>query len=300
MAKIRVGYQGDPGAFSEIAAWQLLDGLASFDNVELVAFRTFREMLKDLHSANLTFYADRLSLAVIPVENSLIGPVHENGIENYELISEYSVAILREASVRIVHNLISCPGTSQHKIVEVRSHPMALFQCHKFLRENADLFADQFHAVASDDTAGSVKWIMESGRTDVAAIASKKAAQMYGAKILFENIGDHAENYTRFFLLGLGAIRESAKFQGRADKMSIVFGVKNEPGAIVRCLMCFATRAINLTKITSRPIVGKPWDYLFYVDFIGDRDAENVQAALGELFKITYPYKVLGSYESVK
>jgi prephenate dehydratase len=172
----------------------------------------------------------------------------------------------------------------------VYSHPVALNQCKQFFERHAKIAAVPYY-----DTAGSVKSLMENKLTDAAAIASRTAAETYGAVILRRNIEDIRENFTRFFLL----TKQSAtnRSRGAPRKTSLVFATANQPAALFRALACFALRDLNLTKIESRPFRGKPWEYLFYVDFLGSADEKTAQNALANLRECTQFVKLLGSYE---
>jgi prephenate dehydratase len=267
----KVAIQGERGAFSEIAARQLIG-----PTTEILACARFDDVFQALKTG-------KVPAAVIPIENTLHGSVHEN----YDHLLHYGFPIVGETNVRIVHNLIAPPGVSVSRIKRVFSHPVALNQCLDFLAANP-----QWERVPFYDTAGSVKMLMEEGLRDAAAIASSAAAENYGARILRRSIEDDRQNYTRFFLLGsrkpIGA--------GSAKKISIVFSTPNSPGALFRSLSALALRDISLTKIESRPLRGKPWEYLFYVDFLGDLTDENIKRALAHLQETADLFKVLGCY----
>ena len=273
----RVAFQGERGAFSEDAARRLLGS-----NIETVPNRTFDDMF-DAVSAGAA------DCAVAPIENSLAGSVHKN----YDLLVEHDLTIIGETNVRIVHNLIALEGVRLADVRRVYSHPVALAQCEKFLRANP-----QIEVAPAYDTAGSVKMIIENGREDEAAIAGATAAEVYGARIIAESIEDNPENFTRFLLL-TGADRAySIQAVASDDKLktSIVFRVTNRPGSLFRALAAFALRDIDLTKIESRPIEGRPWEYSFYLDLMGDRSDREVERALAHLSEMTESIRVLGSY----
>jgi prephenate dehydratase len=274
---IRVAFQGERGAFSEDAARKLLGS-----NVETVANRTFDEMF----DAVSTGTAD---CAVAPIENSLAGSVHKN----YDLLVERDLTIIGETNVRIVHNLIARAGVRLSDVRRVCSHPVALAQCEKFLRANPQIEVAQAY-----DTAGGVKMVVESGRRDEAAIAGATAAAIYGAEILAEGIEDNPKNFTRFLLLTrpdrTASIETTANNNER--KTSIVFRVTNHPGSLFRAIAAFALRDIDLTKIESRPIEGRPWEYSFYLDLMGDRSDKPVERSLAHLSEMTESIRVLGSY----
>lgn len=273
----KVAFQGERGAFSEDAARQLLG-----DGVVTIPCRTFEEMFE----AVTTGAADA---AAAPIENSLAGSVHKN----YDLLMEHDLTIVGETNVRIVHHLIARGGVALKDVRRVHSHPVALAQCEKFLRANR-----QIEVVPAYDTAGSVKMIVESGSLEDAAIAGATAAAVYGAEIIVESIEDNPKNYTRFLLLTLSERAASFKtVAGSSErKTSIVFRVANKPGALFRSIAAFALRDIDLTKIESRPIEGRPWEYSFYVDLTGDQHDPRVERALANLAELAESVRVLGSY----
>jgi len=276
--RIRVGFQGERGAFSEEAARRFCG-----ESIEPVPFTRFEEVFAALTVRSI----DR---AALPIENTLHGSVHEN----YDHLLRFDLPIIAEASVRIVHNLIACPAVKFSDVKRVYSHPVALGQCLDFFTKNPQVERVPFY-----DTAGSVKMIAEQGLTESAAIASSVAAANYGARILKKSIEDDRRNFTRFFLLcHRDQLRRIQRNQtpGEPAKTSIVFATRNSPGALFRSLSAFALRDLNLTKIESRPLRGKPWEYLFYLDFIGREDDANVQKALGHIKESADLLRVLGSY----
>jgi prephenate dehydratase len=229
--------------------------------------------------------SSKVDAAVIPIENTLHGSVHEN----YDHLLNFDLPIVGETNVRVAHNLIARPGVKFKQIRKVYSHPVALNQCLKFLAANPQLERVPFY-----DTAGSVKMVIESGLDDSAGIASSMSADIYGGEILKRNIEDDPSNFTRFFLLKRPGGRPPA---GDGEwRTSLVFRTPNVPGALFRCLSAFALRDISLIKIESRPFRGRPWEYLFYLDFIGRVDDPKSQKALGHLEELTDFVRVLGSY----
>jgi prephenate dehydratase len=270
-----VAFQGELGAFSQVAAGQLAPGLNP------MPFTTFDQAFEAVAYG-------KCAAAVIPIENTLHGSVHEN----YDHLLKYNLPIHGETFVRIVHNLIALPGIKKGQIHCVYSHPVALNQCRHFFEANPHFEKTPFY-----DTAGSVKMLMEKGLTDAGAIASAAAAQIYGAQILQKSIEDDRENYTRFFLLQRpGKGKPSPPVSNVRYKTSVLFTVKNVPGGLFRALSALALRDLNLTKIESRPLRGKPWDYLFYVDFIGHTADPVTQHALGHLAELADMWRVLGCY----
>ncbi len=274
MKRQRTGIQGELGAFSQEAVRQLLG-----DRAEVVPYPTFEAVFRALR-------AGKIDAAVIPMENTLAGSVHEN----YDHLLHFDVRIAAENNLRIVHNLIAPPGARFADIRKVYSHPVALNQCLKFFGKHRKLERVPFY-----DTAGSVKMVMEQRAPAAAAIASSVAAGIYGGTILKRSIEDDRRNFTRFFLL-YPSKKLPAPRPGKAWKTSLVFTTRNSPGALFRGLAAFALRDLNLTKIESRPLHGKPWEYLFYVDFLGRESEPRVKNALRHLGEIADFLRVLGSY----
>jgi prephenate dehydratase len=225
--------------------------------------------------------------AVIPIENSLAGSV----AEHFDLLLGRDVHIVREFRLRIVHNLIAPPGTKLGDVRRVFSHPVALDQCRDLFANNPRLEPVPFY-----DTAGSVKHVVAEGLRDAAAIASRRAAKVYEGKILKAGIEDDKKNFTRFFLIERGKIkRGKPRAERDADKTSLAFSVKNIPGALFKALSVFALRDISLSKIESRPMRGRPWEYVFFVDLLRGDD-EDSRNALRHLSEVAELVKVLGIY----
>lgn len=265
---MKVAFQGEPGAYSEQAVFNYCG------EVDTVPCETFDAVFDSVASGES-------DSALIPIENSLAGSIHQN----YDLFLRHDLHIVGEYLLRVRHCLIAMPGVKKEDIRKAISHPQALGQCAGYLRSHG-IKAEQVY-----DTAGSVKMLKESGALDVAAIASRRAAELHGMQILEEGIEDNAENYTRFLAVG----REATVPTGEA-KTSIVFTLKNQPGALFKALSVFALRDIDLTKIESRPLQGKPWEYLFYVDFIGSAQDDVSKRALDHLGEYALTLRVLGSY----
>ncbi len=275
--KTIVAFQGERGAFSELAAVQLLG-----PRIELLPCERFEQMFRAL--------ADGVSdAAVVPIENTLHGSVHEN----YDHLLHFDLKIVAETSVRIVHNLIVPPGTKFSELKRVYSHPVALNQCLKFFAAHPRLEKTTYY-----DTAGSVKMVMAERPAGAAAIASTLAAERYGGEILKGSIEDDRKNFTRFFLLrrpDYPSPKRSAD-----SKVTLVFTTKNSPGSLFRALAALALRDISLAKIESRPMRGRPWEYLFYLDFYGHVDDANVRHALAHLGELSDLIRVLGCYPAAK
>ncbi len=273
-----VAFQGERGAFSEEAAQKLFGS-----TIEVLPCQRFEDVFRALDRK-------KVQAAVIPIENTLHGSVHEN----YDHLLHFDLPIVGEINVRIVHNLIAAPGVTFGKIRRVYSHPVALNQCLDFFAQNPQLEKVPFY-----DTAGSVKMVMSEGLTDSAGIASAVAAETYGARILRRSIEDDRQNFTRFFALrrprDAGRIPAKAK-RGIQWKTSVVFTTRNVPGALFRSLSAFALRDLNLAKIESRPLRGKPWEYLFYLDFMGQVNEPACRNALGHLRELADLLRILGCY----
>ena len=246
--QMKIAIQGEPGSFSHEAALKLVP------DADIVPCALSAEVF-----AALT--GNAVDAAVIPIENSLAGSVSEH----FDLLHSYDVRVEREILLRIRHNLIAIAGAETEGIDRVFSHPVALAQCRQFLARHP-----RMEAFASYDTAGSVKQLVELRDRHAAAIASKQAAEFYGALILEAGIEDNPENYTRFFLLRRAT---EARADPDANKISIAFSLEHRPGSLVAALSALSALGTNLTKIESRPVHGKPWEYVFYVDCqIGSAD----------------------------
>jgi prephenate dehydratase len=271
---VRVAFQGERGAFSEEAAVKLLGS-----GIVLVPRPTFEAMFESIDK-NAADYI------LAPIENSLVGSVHRT----FDLLIESRLSIIAEEIIPIAHNLIGVPGATVEKITTVESHPVALAQCEQFFRSRPEL-----KRIATEDTAGSVRAIVAAGDPSRVAIASRRAAEIHGGKILREHLEDNSENYTRFLLLG-----PSSKTSDAADKLSLVFQTAHRPGALFHALGPFARRGINLMKLESRPIAGRPWEYRFYLDLQASAADAEVEAAIGELEKLSVNLRILGSYVSAE
>lgn len=266
----KIAYQGEPGAFSERAARKL----GGADAV-LVPCRDFPAIFNAVESGE----ADG---CVAPIENTLVGSIHQN----YDMMLTRNLTITGEVYLHIVHCLIAPRGVTLENLRRVYSHPAALAQCTTFFREHRWL-----EPVSAADTAGSVRMVMTAGRSDAAALAGPLAADVYGAEILQSGIEDDPQNYTRFLLL-----ERAARAAAHADKTSIVFTATNLPGILHKCLGAFASRGIDLSRIESRPMIGKPWDYHFYIDFLAGAEEACCKSALDELRPFTTSLRILGSY----
>ncbi|MDE3105603.1 MAG: prephenate dehydratase [Acidobacteriota bacterium] len=270
----RVAIQGELGSNSHMAARQMLG-----EQVEIVPCAVSHEVLDAV-------VAGRVDGAVLPIENSLHGSV----AEHYDLLLERPVAIMAESLLRIRHNLIAMPGVQLSQLRHVLSHPVALSQCRRFLREHPELQAMPFY-----DTAGSVKELMQKGLRDTAGIAPELAAQQYGGQVLLAGIEDHTENYTRFHLIQRRNADTPRASGVPCNKLSLAFTLQHRPGTLVAALELLASAGVNLTKIESRPVQGSPWEYVFYVDVRYEREAM-VDQALEALKQHCGIVKELGRY----
>lgn len=266
---MKIAIQGELGSFSHEAAETMLP------SAKLVPCTRSLEVFDRIQRGTVDG-------AVIPIENSLAGSV----AEHFDLLLSREVHIVREFQLRIVHNLIAQPGTKLRDLRRVFSHPVALDQCRDFFAKNPKLEPTPYY-----DTAGSVKHVVAEKLQDAAGIASRRAAAVYGGKILKAGIEDDKKNFTRFFFIRRGKPRAARN----ANKISLAFGLKNVAGGLFKALSVFALRDISLSKIESRPMRGRPWEYVFFVDLLrgDDQDSRNALRHLGEVAELV---KVLGIY----
>ena len=274
-----VAYQGEPGAYSEIAALRF--GYPA-------PFETFDEAFHAVEHREV-------SCAVIPIENSLGGSIHHN----YDLLMQHPVSIIAETFVKVEHCLLGLPEASESNNGKVLSHPQALSQCRNFFTAHSNLKPEVAY-----DTAGSAKIIATEKKRDHFAIASKRAAELYGLKIFRENLADEDWNFTRFFCIAHEKHTANLTFRKKPDttrqKTSIVFTLPNEQGSLFKAMATLALREIDMTKIESRPSRMKAVEYFFYVDFIGHESDPNILNALMHLREFATMVKVLGSYGVVE
>lgn len=273
MVMAKVAFQGERGAYGEMAALQY------FPKARLVPKKSFQDVFDAAESGGADY-------VVVPVENSIEGSVNEI----YDLLLRTKMGVIGEVYQRVRHCLIANKGAK--KIRHVHSHPQALAQCRGYLQRM------KFEAVPAYDTAGAVKMIKESRMLDAAAIASKRAAELYEMALLDEGIEDRKNNYTRFLVLSPKKAGEDSK--SGHYKTSMIFSVKHVPGALFGIIGEFAIRRINLTKIESRPTKETPWEYNFYVDFEGRALDKPVQEALRAIKPKTSYVKILGSYKKAE
>jgi prephenate dehydratase len=265
---VRLAYQGEPGANSEAAA--LLYGGA---DVETLPCKSFDDVFAAV-------VAQRATHGVVPLENSIAGTIHRN----YDLLLDHELSITGEVELDVVHCLQAPPGTTITDVKTVYSHPQALAQCERYLRE-LDVTAEAIY-----DTAGGAKLVAEKREPGTAVLASRRAAEVYGLKVLQEAVQDYDYNITRFAIVGGAPTKDG-------DKTTIVFALPSTPGALFKSLSVFALRDINLTKLESRPIPGRPWEYIFYVELAARRDDLACARALTHLAEFAKWTRVLGTYK---
>jgi arogenate/prephenate dehydratase len=270
---VRIAFQGEPGAYSEAAA------LRYTDHADLLACESFEQVFEAVDQGKATH-------GVLPVENSIGGSIHRN----YDLLLEHDLPIVGEVQLVITHNLMALPGTKIDQLTRIYSHPQALAQCERFLRALPHVAVE-----ATYDTAGSAKLVKEKQLVGAGAIASERAAHVFGLEILKSEIQDFSDNITRFLVISRVADPDPL-----VDKTTVVFSLPNEPGALFKALSVFALRDIDLTKIESRPIRGRPWEYLFYVDLPLGRHDLRCSRALVHLAEFARSMRTLGSYKSWK
>ncbi|HSG99079.1 MAG TPA: prephenate dehydratase [candidate division Zixibacteria bacterium] len=268
----RVAYQGEPGAHSEAAAFQAF-GAA----ITTVPCETFAEIYEKISTGAADY-------GMAPIENSLVGSIHQN----YDLLLKWRLPVVGELNYRVSHALLGPRGASLEGINKVYSHPVALEQCREFFEAHPKI-----KPILWNDTAGAVRMVAESAKINIAAIAGRQAAELYGMDVLQEELEDQPTNYTRFLIIG----REPEPFEGTC-KTSVVFSLKNEAGALFKCLSVFALRDISLTKIESRPMRQEGWQYYFYVDFADSAHSDRGAKALDHLREICAFVRVLGTYPS--
>jgi len=270
---MKIAYQGEPGAFSEAAA-RRVDSEA-----QLVPSKTFEEVFERVAG-------DPATWGVLPFENSIGGSIHRN----YDLLLSHDLPIVGEVELPVVHHLLALPGATLAGLRRVYSHPQGLAQCERFLRTLSNV-----EIIATYDTAGSAKMVADAGQKEAAAIASARAGEVFGLISLAASVQDFDDNITRFLVIGRKPIRDAVP-----DKTSIVFSLPNEPGSLFKALSVFALRGIDLTKLESRPIPGRPWEYLFYVDLGVARDEVTCARALTHLSEFAPMLRTLGTYASWK
>jgi chorismate mutase / prephenate dehydratase len=272
----RVAFQGEHGAFSEQAVIHLFE--SGFDAIPCKDFDALFECIE----------SGRVDYGIVPLENTIAGAVSRC----LDLLYETDLHIVGETLVHVSHCLIGVPGARLEEIRTVASHPVALAQCRRFLAANP-----QMKAEVADDTAGSVKAVMQLADKSRAAIAGTNAAGAYGAQILMERLEDHAENFTRFIL-----VSQDGRSWAGADKSSLVVGLSKRTGVLQQMLSAFSSRGIDLVAVHPRPVMGRPWEYRFFLDFAASAQSIEMRAAMEELRRqaTVQELRVLGSYRTAE
>lgn len=266
-----IAFQGEPGAYSEAAAQRFAPGS------DVLPCRSFEEVFTAVA-------AGRASRGILPMENSVGGSIHRN----YDLLVEHELPIVGEVELPVDHCLLGRRGARLTDVRVVYSHPQALAQCEEYLRGLGAI-----DIVAVYDTAGGAKMVADGTRADAAAVASRRAGELFGLEVLADSVQDYATNLTRFVL-----ISRSTESVADANKTSLVFALQSKPGALFRALSCFALRDINLTKLESRPIRGRPWEYMFYADVDTSRHTLEYGRAVTQLGEFSQWVRTLGSYRA--
>jgi len=265
-----IAYQGEAGAYSEEGA------IALFPQAELKPFASIRKVFEAVE-------VGRVDFGLVPMDNSQAGGINET----YDLFLKHGLHLVGETVVRVDHCLLALPGSALDDLSEVISHPQAIAQCEEFLTSLS------VRVRAEYDTAGAAKRIVDEKMDGTAAIASRRAGELYGLEILAEKIQTYPDNYTRF-----GALSRSPRSLRDADKSSLVFGVGHVAGSLYRCIGALAERHLSLSKIESRPRAGRPWEYVFYVDVEAPADDPAMIEALAEVSEHATFTRLLGSYSS--
>jgi 3-deoxy-7-phosphoheptulonate synthase len=273
---ISAAFQGEPGAFSENALLRYFP-----DSVQSLPMKSFRDVFESVLTCKSHY-------GIIPIENTLTGSIHQN----YDLLLQYpDIRIVGEKTIRIIHNLIGLPGAKLTDIRRVYSHPQGLSQCSRFL----DSYP-QWEQIPFYDTAGSIAFIAEQGSKENAGIASADAARVHKMEVLKEGIETDSQNYTRFVIIVREELALAEHGKGKINRASLVFSTANTPGSLFRALQVLAQRNINMVKLESRPIAGKPWEEMFYVDVDIPGEENAFQEALEELARVTETLRTLGLY----
>ncbi len=275
----KIAIQGEIGSFHDVASHKYFED----EDIQLVCCNTFEDVFKTLED-------DKRTIALLAIENTIAGSI----LHNYELLRDSGMKIIGEHKLRISHSIMCLPDEDWDDITEVNSHPVALMQCRKFLKRHPE-----FKVVETDDTAGSAKRISENQLRGHAAICSKSAAQTYGMKVLEEGIETNKHNFTRFLVICAPEMVDEYEDKGTVNKSSIVFTLADQEGQLSQVLSIFSFYKINLTKIQSLPIIGKEWEYMFYVDLTFD-DYVRYRQSIDAMKPLTTNLTILGEYKDGK
>ena len=271
----KIAIQGVSGSYHDIAAHKYFKD----EEIELICCNTFEEVFENMRK-------DSNVIGTVAIENTIAGSL----LHNYELLRESGATIIGEHKLRISHSIMCLPDESWEDLTEVNSHPVALAQCREFLQHHQEL-----KVVETDDTAGSAKNIHEKQLKGHAAICSKYAASMYGMKILQEGIETNKHNFTRFLIVCDPWIADDLKDRSKVNKANIVFSLPHNEGSLSKVLSIFSFYNINLTKIQSLPIIGREWEYMFYVDVMFN-DYLRYKQSIDAVTPLTKALKILGEY----
>ncbi len=275
----KIAIQGEIGSFHDVASHKYFED----EDIQLVCCNTFEDVFKTLED-------DKRTIALLAIENTIAGSI----LHNYELLRDSGMKIIGEHKLRISHSIMCLPDEDWDDITEVNSHPVALMQCRKFLKRHPE-----FKVVETDDTAGSAKRISENQLRGHAAICSKSAAQTYGMKVLEEGIETNKHNFTRFLVICAPEMVDEYEDKSAVNKSSIVFTLADQEGQLSQVLSIFSFYKINLTKIQSLPIIGKEWEYMFYVDLTFD-DYVRYRQSIDAMKPLTTNLTILGEYKDGK
>ena len=273
----RIAIQGFEGSFHDITAHKYFEG----EQLQLVCCATFEEVFDNMK-------ADPTMLGLTAIENTIAGSL----LHNYELLRESGMAVVGEHKTHISHCLCCLPGQKMEDLKEVHSHPVALAQCYKYLSKHPNM-----KMVEDEDTAGSAKWIAENKLEGIAALCHADAAEMYGLEVLENHVEDNPHNYTRFLIMSDPRKADFLRALNEADKSSIVFSLPHAEGSLSQVLSILSFYKINLTKIQSLPIIGREWEYLFYVDVTYD-DLTRYRQSIDAITPLTKDLLILGEYKS--
>ena len=271
----RIAIQGVPGSFHDIAAHKFFPN----EEIELICCDTFEEIFEHIQE-------DSSVIGMLAIENTIAGSL----LHNYELMRDSGVTIVGEHKLRIKHNIVCLPEDDWDTLTEVNSHPVALAQCRNFLQRHPKM-----KVVEADDTAKSAEIIRKNNMQGHAAICSKYAAELYGMKILEESIETNKHNFTRFLVVADTWRADDLRQRGQSNKATIVFSLPHNEGSLSQVLSIFSFYKINLTKIQSLPIIGREWEYLFYVDVIFS-DYLRFRQSIDAVSPLTRELKILGEY----
>ena len=275
----KIAIQGERGSFHDIAAHQYFDGEA----FELLCCKTFEQVFEHIQH-------DSSVIGLVAIENTIAGSL----LHNYELLRSSGAVVIGEQKLHIKHALCCLASEDWSDIHEVHSHPVALAQCRNFLAMHSEL-----KAVVAEDTASSAAYIAHHAKCGWAAICSSYAAELYGMKVLQEDIHDNKHNFTRFLVLSNASQASLLRSEEKIDKASLVFSLPDEEGSLSKILTILSFYGINLTKIQSLPIIGREWEYMFYVDIVFSNPMRYRQS-IDAITPLVKNIKILGEYESSK